>query len=183
MVDSETISKCDSENDSLEPPENDEEIEEKEKEIKGENNNLTNETEHAEKTETEEDLVKNKEGSTDLKNSGTEDFCFSWWSEGFSAFSVAAAASVFLAFYSISIPLSTKGLDRIDTDVYPSFVYSIVVSIVIYVFLALVIKLGIVVSLLSEEACQLHWRTRRPLLVIAAGISSCIALGLKVRNL
>ena len=180
MVESETISKFDSESESLEPPDKAEKQETLENEVDEETNNTIDGKDNVEKTDTLDNRAKDKEGKLLLPNARTASGCFPWWSEGYTAFSLAAGASVFLGCYSISIPLSTKGLDRIDMEVYPIFVFSIMVSIVLYLLIVLVIKFGTVLSLLSEEACELYWTTRKPLTVIGAGISSCIALGLKV---
>ncbi len=180
MVESESISKCDSDSEGLEPPDKAEKQDILENESDEETNKTVDEKDIVERADTLDNRAKDKEGKLLLANARTASLCFPWWSEGYTAFSLAASASVFLGCYSISIPLSTKGLDRIDMEVYPIFVFSILVSIVIYLLIVLVIKFGTVLSLLSEEACELYWTTRKPLTVIGAGISSCIALGLKV---
>ncbi len=106
--------------------------------------------------------------------------CLNSWSQSAIAILFTLGSTIGLMAYSLGIPISTKGQEKIGGGSYSLLIFGSLVPCTSYTLIAIVIKLGAKCNLTSYDTCHLRWNIGHKYLVMVAGLINTGALGIKL---
>ena len=106
--------------------------------------------------------------------------CLSTLSQGWVAVIFTLLASTGVVLYSLSISMVVTGQKYIEGDAYPVAIFGSFWPCIMYILIAIIIKLGSKLNITSNDTCNLGLKHEHPYLIGAAGCINVLAFVIKL---